>query len=249
MYCKVIIKNESYQCYYQTNGLVDKEPLVLLHGWGVDSQIFNNLINELNYYVIAIDFIGFGKSDSPKEPFKLEDYVIQLEQMIKYLNVNNIILVGHSFGGRVAIKYNYYYNIKTLVLVDAAGIKHINLNVYKKILKYKILKKYYLFTNKQKYQELTNNSGSRDYKLLIPVMKKTMSNVLKDNILKYCKYTRTKTIILWGLKDNETPLSDGYLFYKKLYNSRMIVFYRSGHFPHLDEKEKFIKVINCVINE
>ena len=39
------------------------------------------------------------------------------------------------------------------------------------------------------------------------------------------------------------------MFNKIFYNSRIIIFYRSAHFPFLDEKEKFIRIINCVINE
>lgn len=249
MYCTVKIKNQVYNCYYETNGKITKKPLVLLHGWGVNSKIYNNLINDLDYYVIVIDFIGFGHSDMPLRSFTLDDYVDQLEQIIKYLNLENITLVGHSFGGRVAIKYNYYYNLKNLVLVDTAGIRHRSIDLYKKIYKYKILKKYYFLTNKTKYEELLSNSGSRDYKVLTPIMKQTMNNIIKEDLRKYCKKTRTKTIILWGLKDNETPINDGYKFYKIFYNSRIIIFYRSAHFPFLDEKEKFIRIINCVINE
>lgn len=249
MYCTVKIKNHSYNSYYETNGKTSQKPLVLLHGWGVNSTIYNEIINDLNYYAIVIDLIGFGKSDIPIVPFTLEDYVNQLEQIIEYLNLENITLLGHSFGGRVAIKYNYYYNLKNLVLVDSAGIKHRSFDLYKKIYKYKILKKYYSFTNKSKYEQLIKNSGSRDYKVLSPIMKQTMNNVIKEDLKKYCKKTRTKTIILWGLKDCETPITDGYKFYKIFYNSRIIIFYNSAHFPHLDEKEKFIRVLNCVINE
>ena len=51
------------------------------------------------------------------------------------LNINNPTIVGHSFGGRVAIKYNYYYNLNKLILLDSAGIRHRSLRLYKKIIK------------------------------------------------------------------------------------------------------------------
>ena len=79
MYCKVKINNHHYNCYYETNGLENKEPLVLLHGWGVDGSNFKNIIYNLEYYVIIIDLIGFGRSDQPVTPFKLEDYVSQFD--------------------------------------------------------------------------------------------------------------------------------------------------------------------------
>ena len=169
--------------------------------------------------------------------------------LIKQLKLSNITLLGHSFGGRVAIKYNYYYNLKKLILVDAAGIKHKSLKIYKEIIKYKILKKILLYINKQKYLDLIKNSGSRDYKILSPVMKQTMNNIIKEDLRKYCTSTRTRTLIIWGLKDNETSISDGYTYYNIFYSSRLVVFYNSGHFPHLDETEKFIKVINYDRND
>lgn len=246
MFCTVNIKNQEYNCFYKTNEKKDLPPLVILHGWGVDSSIFDNIINELNYYVIVIDFIGFGKSDQPKVAFSLEDYVNQIDQIIKKLKLKHITLLGHSFGGRVAIKYNYYYNLDNLILVDSAGIRHRSMSLYKKIIKYKFLKKVYFIFNKEKYNELINNSGSRDYKILTPIMKQTMNKVIRVDLKKYCMSTRTNTFLLWGKNDSETPISDAFVLYKTFYQSRLIVFYRSGHFPHLDEPEKFIKLVNRV---
>ena len=249
MYCKVEIKNESYNCFYDANDNGRKQPLVLLHGWGVDSEIFNNIKDKLNYYVIVIDLIGFGKSDKPKEPFTLEDYVNQLHQMIRKLKLENIILLGHSFGGRVAIKYNYYYNVKKLILVDSAGIKKRSLNLYYNIIKYKLLKRIYKITNIEKYHKLIKTSGSDDYRKLSPIMKRTMTNILKEDLKKYCKITRIRVQIFWGLYDNQTPIKDAYKFINLFYDSRLLIFYSSGHFPHLTESEKFINAINCDYNE
>lgn len=249
MYLKVKIKENYYNCHYNTYGDASKTPLVLLHGWGVDSSIFDNIIKSLNYYVITIDFLGFGKSDKPISPLSLNDYVSSLEQLIKHLKLRDIILLGHSFGGRVAIKYNYYYNVNNLILVDSAGIRHKNKNLRKKIIKYKLLKKIYFITSKEKYNNLIKNSGSRDYKILSPVMKQTMNKIIKEDLKKYCTKSRTKTLILWGVNDEETPLIDGYTYNKLFYDSRMIIFYNSSHFPHLDEKEKFVRIINSVIND
>lgn len=248
MYCEIKIKNYKYKCFYITNDKLDKKPLLLLHGWGVDSQTFAEIIDKLDNFVVCIDFIGFGKSDIPLEPFTLEDYVSQVNQVITLLKLENVTLLGHSFGGRVATKYNYYYGSKKLILVDSAGIKNKSLSLTYKILKYKLLKKMYSLINKPKYYELINNSGSRDYKALQPIMKKTMSNILKEDVKKYCKITRTKVFLLWGINDMETPLINAHIFQELFYDSKLVLFYNSCHFPYLDEKEKFIRVINYVTN-
>lgn len=249
MYCKVKIKEKIYNIYYETYGSNNKEPLVILHGWGMESSSFNDVVNNLQYYVIIIDFIGFGKSDMPQDPFTLEDYVNQVEQVIKNLKLKNIIMLGHSFGGRVAIKYNYYYNLNKLILLDSAGIRHRSLSLYKKIIKYKLLKKIYFIFNKTKYKSLVKNSGSRDYRILNPIMKQTMNKIIKEDLRKYCKKTRTKTYILWGINDHETPITDAYIYHNLFYKCRLMIFYKSGHFPYLDEREKFIRIINSVIDD
>ena len=84
MYCDIKIKDKIYKCFYETNNKYDLQPLILLHGWGVDSSIYNNIIEKLNYYVITFDFLGFGKSDNIETVFNLNDYVSQLTQIINY---------------------------------------------------------------------------------------------------------------------------------------------------------------------
>ena len=76
-----------------------------------------------------------------------------------------------------------------------------------------------------------------------------MTNILREDVKKYCKISRIKVLIMWGLYDNQTPIKDGYKFLALFYNSRLLIFYKSNHFPHLTETEKFINAINCDYNE
>src|SRR5690554_5589188 len=101
--------------YYNVVG--NGETLVFLHGWGVSSSTFDDVINELkNYYqIVTIDFSGFGLSEEPKTPFTLHDYVEEFKALIEYLNLQNITIVAHSFGGRVAISYCNKYDVKKLI--------------------------------------------------------------------------------------------------------------------------------------
>ena len=51
--------------------------LVLLHGWGSNIELFKGIIDfaKAKYHVVAMDMPGFGKSDEPKEPMNVDDYV------------------------------------------------------------------------------------------------------------------------------------------------------------------------------
>ena len=183
---KYIYKN--LEINYEVHGT--KTPIILLHGWGTNINTFNNLINYLkdDYTVYAIDLPGFGKSNEPKFPFKLDDYVRFLEIYIKELQIENPIILGHSFGGRIAIKYaSKNQNISKLILVDSAGIKK-RLTLKKKfqIIKYKFLKMYYRKTkNVTKYNQLIKVSGSPDYASATNVMKGTMIKVIKEDLKRY----------------------------------------------------------------
>lgn len=223
----------------------DGHYLVLLHGWGVDKSTFNNLVEGLKLYytVLTLDFIGFGESDEPQYPFTLNDYVAMVKALLDHLHIENPIMFGHSFGGRVAIKYALNNEVRILILMDSAGIRHLPLSKKYKILKYKFLKNLYKLISLNKLEKLRAKTGSSDYQKCSPMMKKTLSNVVKVNLKKDIKKLNCKTLILWGYYDKVTPYSDAVYFHQKIANSRLITFYNSGHFPYIDEEKKTLSAI------
>ena len=242
--------------YYKYRGLnvsydvVGKgQPLILLHGWGTSKKTFFSLVQELkDYYEIhLIDLIGFGESDEPVRPFNLDDYVLFIRDYVSRFNVDKPILLGHSFGGRIAIKYeSIFKDTDKLILVDSAGIKRKNIKNKLKIWKYKFLKKWYKLTkNKTKYQKLVINSGSNDYKNATPIMKKTLSIIVKEDLKKHIKRINKETLIIWGQDDKVTPYKDALYLKKHLKNSGLVTFEDTGHFPYLENKQRF----NLIIKE
>lgn len=222
-------------------------PIILLHGWGTSKNTFTSLKEELSksYEVHALDLIGFGKSDEPFKPYSLNDYILFLRDYIKNKNIINPIILGHSFGGRIAIKYtSIFKDVSKLILVDSAGIRRINLSNKFKILKYKVLKKWYKLTsNKKMYNLLINNSGSYDYKLSSSVMKQTLSLIVNENLNKHIKKIKTTTLIIWGKNDKVTPYKDALYLKKHIKESKLVSFENTGHFPYLENKEDFNKVV------
>lgn len=233
----------NYQVSYQLVG--SGSYLVLLHGWGVNQTAFANLVARLKdyYTVLTFDFLGFGESDTPTEPLTLDDYVDQTKALIEALNIKNPIILGHSFGGRIAIKYALLYDVKTLILCSSAGIKHLSISKTFKIWRYKFLKHWYKLVNKKKLETLMKNSGSHDYQKCSPIMKQTMSNVINVNLKNDIKKIKCQTIVLWGYYDKVTPYKDALYINRNLLGSRLITFYKSGHFPYIDEENKTISAI------
>ena len=84
------------------------ETLVLLHGEPTWSYLFRQQIKEWSkrYRVIAVDHMGFGKSESPpNKSYWLQDHVDNLEHLVLALNLKNITLVMHDFGGPVGLGF------------------------------------------------------------------------------------------------------------------------------------------------
>ncbi len=260
MYVRIKIKKEWYNIHYElylkdnVNQSINNEvipidsPIVFLHGWGMSLTTFSSLYPSLtNYNILSVDFPGFGESDEPKEVFSLDEFVEMIHQLLFYLHIENPILLGHSFGGRVAIKYSLKYSCQKMILVDSAGIRYRDFSITKKIISYKIKKVWYHLFSLEKYLKLIKNSGSEDYRKLNDIMKQTMSKIVHEDLKNLLPKINSETILLWGINDKTTPIKDAKIMQELLPQSRLILFYQSGHFPYLDEEKKFIQVLKEVL--
>ena len=226
-----------------------KNFIVFLHGWGADKNSFLWLKDYFqNFTTIFVDFAGFGESTEPTKPYTVFDYVNDLKQLLDDFYIENLVLVGHSFGGRVAIKFSFLFqnNYKSfkLCLVESAGLKpKRGLKYYYKIYKYKFYKK--LFPNSKKLSKF----GSSDYKALSPVMKATFINVVNEDLACYAKYIIAKTIIIWGDKDKETKIYMAKKLKKLIKNSNLKIIKNAGHFSFLDKPFQFAIILDKFLNK
>ena len=213
---------------------------VFLHGWGGSIESFKFIIKYLkgNFSALFIDFPPFGKSEEPQIPFTMMDYANLTLDIIKQNGCKNCILVGHSFGGRVATILASSSICKKLVLVDSAGLKpKRSLKYHLKVLHNKICKK---FGSKKP-------RGSADYKNLSPIMKKTFVNIVTTHLEKYCKQITIPTLIFWGEKDDQTPLYMAKKYKKLINNSELILYKNSGHFAYLENLSSFVATLNYFV--
>lgn len=102
-------------------------PIVLIHGFGLDSRMWNKQVQELSKTnkVITYDMRGFGKSSLPINKYShLED----LHELLKSLSISETKIAGHSFGGEVATEYALKYpsEVNSLILISPAlsGVKN-----------------------------------------------------------------------------------------------------------------------------
>ena len=244
--------NQNIKLYYEKYGNKE-ESIIILPGWGNNRTTFYHMINYLKkYYTIyIIDLPGFGNSSFSNHDLTIYDYALLVKSFIEDNNINNPIILGHSFGGRIIITLCGYYKIPTkkIILIDSAGIKPKKriIQVIKKYL-YKLLKKLKFFIPKKKKKTylnmLINIFGSSDYKNLTPNMRKTFINIVNEDLTYYLKYIDTPTLLIWGKNDTDTPLKDGKKMNKFISNSTLIEL-NGNHFCYLYN----ISLINYILYE
>ncbi len=102
------------------------QTVVMLHGFGASNYSFSRLIPTLsqNFKIYALDLKGFGKSPKPLDDrYSVYDQVLLVQQFIKQHQLKDIILVGHSYGGGVALSLALLEPdlIQKMVLIDSAS--------------------------------------------------------------------------------------------------------------------------------
>lgn len=221
---------------YQFNDNNSDELIIFLHGWGDGSKLLYPLDFALkkfsNYSSLYIDFPPFGASQTPKKPWTIYNYASMAYEIISKVQKENSFkkttIVGHSFGGRVAIILcAKYFNGNNLVLLDAAGVLPKRTLKYRfKILKFKFLKKY--FPNK------ALKMGSADYLKLDETMKKTFKNIVNEDLTYMLEMIEAKTLIIFGAKDKDTPIYMAKILHKNIKNSTLYIIKNAGHFVYID---------------
>jgi len=253
---KIVIKG--LEANYKTAG--KGLPLLILHGWGSssDSWVFvQNQISEQGFQVIVPDFPGFGKSPAPKEPWNVDSYVNWLNDFIIEINKTRgelaepFFLLGHSFGGRIAIKFavKYQERVQNLILCSSAGIKP-EVSLQQKIFYYLARIGDYLFSQKlfRRFKDRAKNVfyqtiRRKDYLKANGVMKETIKNILEEDLLDYLSKIKNRTLILWGKLDKMVPVKYAYIMEDKIPNSKLIILPKTGHSPQLDIPEKLSQTL------
>jgi pimeloyl-ACP methyl ester carboxylesterase len=127
-------KSEAYQVEYVTlHGhsrayvKVGSGPaLLLLHGLGCDHTTWEPVLEALSrrYTVIAPDLLGHGRSAKPRADYSVGGYANGMRDLLTYLGIDQVTVVGHSFGGGVAMQFAYQFPERTerLILVASGGL-------------------------------------------------------------------------------------------------------------------------------
>ena len=241
--------------HYTEGGDPTMPPMVLMHGWGCNATTLASIEKVAVEYchVYNLDFPGFGSSDEPKEVWGVEEYTEFFTKLLDALGISNPILLGHSFGGRVAILYASRHAVRKLILVDAAGIKpKRKLKYYVKVYSFKLMKNLMpILLGKDRgaeyIQRQRSKRGSADYNSASDMMKAILSKVVNEDLKNVMPQIKAPTLLIWGENDTATPLSDAKTMEKLIPEAGLVSFPGCGHYSFLDNPYQFAAVLRSFL--
>ncbi len=220
------------------------EDIVLLHGWGQNIAMMEPLGKNLcnNNRITILDFPGFGSSQTPSFAYTIYDYTEFLKEFLDEVKVKKPILIGHSFGGRVAICYAARYDVKKLVLLASPfrneEQKGLKVKILKKLKKIKILNGVAEFAKK--------HMGSEDYRAATGVMREILVNTVNTNLENDAKKIKAETLIIWGQDDEQVPVSEAKVLEELIPNSASIIL-PGTHYCYLENLNQVINILKHFI--
>ena len=167
-----------------------------------------------------------------------------ISEMIESLKLKNIILMGHSFGGKISLLYASMYPVKKIVVFGSPY----KCKVAKDNLKTRTLKKLKKIPGLNKLEEFAKKHiGSTDYKNASPMMREVLVNHVNLDITEEVKKIKSPLLIIWGTNDAAVPIADAYELEKLVPGSGLVVYPNCTHYAYLENLGQTINVLRSFL--
>lgn len=223
-----------------------KNTIVFLHGWGQNIEMMKPVGDKLqkNNRIIIVDLPGFGETKEPDTIWTMYDYADAIKEFLTELKIDNPIMVGHSFGGKISLIYASKYKTEKLILFGSPFKKEVKkLSMKTKVLK--SLKKVPVIKNLEGFAK--KHIGSRDYKAASDFMRKILVEHVNLDITEDVKKIKCPTLIVWGTMDSEVPIERAYELEKLIDDSAVIPYEGCTHYAYLERLGETINIIKSFI--
>ena len=235
-----------------------KPTIVILHGW--QSKVnrwrpIKTALEKKGFKVFLPQLPGMGKKAEPRQPWGVPEYSRWVIEFLKRNKIRKPVLVGHSFGGRLAIYLGATQPkfFKGLVLINAAGVKRKSLKrpffwLIAKLGKGVLAIPPLSWFKKPFRWLLYQLAREKDYYQASPLMRQTLKKVVSLDLTPLLGKIKLPTLILWGEKDRQTPLKDGRLMANQIANSDFKVFKNEGHGLPFSQHKAVVRQIEEFVN-
>lgn len=254
-------------------------PIIFLHGFGESLKSWYDLIPHFDtreYKLFLIDLKGFGRSSTVQDGmYGIADQSAIIIKFIEKKKLRSVILIGHSYGGGVALFTQTLMQqkknppIEKLILIDSAAynedipffIKQLRipvinkfiLNITSKRFRAKYILNRIVFDQKKISPKLINRytesfSGKGKNYTFIKAAKMIVPGNYERSILQY-KQIKIPCLIIWGANDSIISPKLAIRLNKDLPNSQLKLIDQCGHIPHQEYPERTFHLIEDFLNQ
>ena len=204
-------KEQKFKLSYEIVNPSAKESILILHGWGSKKEIMKQAFGKelKEYRHIYLDMPGFGASTN-EMILTTKDYGEIVKLFLESIKVEPLVVMGHSFGGKVATLLNSPY----LVLLSSAGI------VTKKPWSVKIKIATFKFLKPLGIQKIRQLFVAPDAQGMSHEMYETFKNVVDEDFEAEFAKSKSEALCFWGIDDTATPLYTGEKISKLIENAK-----------------------------
>ncbi len=243
-----------------------KPVLLCLHGWGGSKESFAELKATLDgedLLILTPDLPGFGDEPEPPRPWSVDDYADWVEAWFQKnapAKGCSALLLGHSHGGRIAIKLASRQSVPSpkfqvpsphfehLYLCAAAGIRHRSIKRIVGKLLTTIGHAIFAVPGLSKLERLARTLlykilREHDYERASPVMRQTLAKVTAEDLTPLLSKITVPTDLFWGEDDTYTPIADGRLMHERIHGSVLHTFEGTRHRVHRNRALEIASVI------
>lgn len=227
----VVYDGNSYNVGYELINSGEKPSILILHGWGANKELMKQAFADKldGYKHIYVDLAGFGAS-SIEKPLCSSDYTAIITLFLKQKKLRPSLILGHSFGGKIAVLLSEIYEPKALILLSSAGI------LWKKSLKTRSKIAFFKLFKRTGLQRFYKFFASKDVQGMSPVMYETFKKVVNEDFTEHFSRVKCKTLIFWGVYDTATPLKSGARIHSLIKHSSFATF-EGDHFFFIQNAE------------
>ena len=232
--------------------------IVILHGWGLSGATFiplAQILVEKGYRVFTPDLPGFGTAAAPVRPYVLADYVGFVADYCRAQRIREPIFIGHSFGGRVALKYSAMYpkDVRALILSGTPGFTHIP---RKKLLLFIVLAKIGGLIFSLPPLNLVQDAvrrwyyyvvGAKDFFRAEGMMRETFKLVVQESLVVSMESINIPTLLLWGEFDVIVPPAIAQKMEHVIAGTQLIIVPDADHGVAFKEPKTFARYVDAFL--
>jgi pimeloyl-ACP methyl ester carboxylesterase len=250
-------------------------PLLLIHGIGDSSRTWEQVIPLLarEHLVIAPDLLGHGASDKPRADYSVAANANGMRDLLAVLDVDTVSIVGHSFGGGVAMQFAYQFPEKTdrLVLVSTGGAGH-HVTPVLRVASIPVVGQLGMSALRLPFARLALNTAvsmlnrldaglgldAIDLRRIIDALPdhtarsafiRTLRSVVDWRGQSVTMLDRSylahtmPTMLMWGGRDSVLPVAHAHRAHAAMPGSRLELFPEEGHFPFRTDPARFVGLV------